>query len=308
MPAAAETAAPTRAWGPRAAAWWRDPRAAPLAVLGGLLVASGIVHLGVWGAAGGPWEGPLAWRKPILFGISGGLTSLSLGWVWSWLPWRRGDGWLATLAAWAMVAEIALIDLQCWRGVASHFNRSTPLDSLLYDAMGVLILIVTLVAADLTLRLVRGPTVLERDLLAAARAGLVLLLISCGLGIWASVHGDLQAARGLAPEVYGAAGVTKFPHGAAIHALQWLPFLAWAARRAGLPPRRRLTLVHVAAAGSGCVLLYALVQTLAGRARFDAPPALLAVVAVGTALMVVPFLLVAGAWVRRPAGAGLTGT
>lgn len=303
MPPPATTTGQTRpaTWrGP--ATWWQDPRAAPLAWLGGLLVASGIVHLGVWGVAGGPWEGPLSWRKPILFGISGGLTSLSLGWVWSRLPPRRGDGWLAALAAWAMVAEIALIDLQCWRGVASHFNRSTPLDSALYDVMGALILVVTLVAADLTLRLFRGPTALEADMLAAARAGLVLLLVSCGLGVWASVHGDLQAARGLAPEVYGTAGVTKFPHGAAIHALQWLPLLAWAARRAGLPPHRRLGLVRAAVAGSGCVLAYALVQTLAGRARFDAPPALAAVVLLGSALVLGPFVLVAGAWtrLRRP--------
>jgi hypothetical protein len=298
MPPAAETAVQNQAVTRRAAAWWRDPRAAPLAALGGLLVASGIVHLGVWGVAGGPWEGPLAWRKPILFGISGGLTSLSLGWVWSWLPRRRGDGWLAGLAAWALVAEIALIDLQCWRGVASHFNRSTPLDSALTDAMGALILVVTLVAADLTIRLVRGSTALEPDMLAAARAGLVLLLVSCGLGIWASVHGDLQAARGLAPEVYGAAGVTKFPHGAAIHALQWLPLLAWAARRACLPPGRRLALVRATGVGSACILLYALVQTLAGRARFDAPPALAAVVVLGTGLVLGPFLVVAAAWTR----------
>jgi hypothetical protein len=103
--------------------------------------------------------------------------------------------------------------------------------------------------------------------------------------------------------------VTKFPHGAAIHALQWLPMLAWAARRAGLPPRRRLSLVHAAGIGSACILLYALLQTLAGRARFDAPPALAALVVLGTALLVVPFAVVAGAWTRqRQAGGWMAGT
>jgi len=59
--------------------WIRDRRAMPLAVIGLLLVASGMAHLVVWAVLGGPWEGPVTWRKPILFGISGGLTSLSHG-------------------------------------------------------------------------------------------------------------------------------------------------------------------------------------------------------------------------------------
>ena len=277
--------------------WWREPRGRPLATLGGLLVVSGLAHLVVWAVQGGPWEGAVTWRKPILFGISGGLTSLSLGWVWSRLPWRRGDGWLAPLTAWALFVEVALIDLQRWRGVPSHFNRATPLDSFLYDAMGVLILVVTFVAADLTVRLVRQPTDFEPDMLAAARAGLVLLVVSCVLGIWVSVHGDLQVARGRSPEVYGAAGVPKFPHGAAIHALQWLPLVAWAGRRAGLAVRHRLALVRAATAGSVLVMLYALVQTLAGRARFDAPPAVAALLVAGGLLLGGPCLLVGAAWI-----------
>ncbi len=137
--------------------WWLDPRARPLALLGALLIASGLAHVVVWGVDGGAWEGPVTWRKPILFGISAGLTSLSLGWVWSKLPRRRWDGELATFTAWSLLVEVALIDLQCWRGVASHFNRATPFDSFLYDAMGVLILFVTLVVVDLTVRLFRTP-------------------------------------------------------------------------------------------------------------------------------------------------------
>ena len=77
------TAAESRA---AAVPWWTDPRASTLAILGVVLVASGIGHLPVWAVLGGAWEGPVTWRKPILFGISGGLTAISLGWVWSLLP------------------------------------------------------------------------------------------------------------------------------------------------------------------------------------------------------------------------------
>ena len=257
---------------PIADAWWHEPRARPLALWGVILVASGLVHIGVWGVLGGPWEGPVTWRKPILFGISGGLTSLSLGWAWAQLPWRRGDLRLARLTAWALVIEVGLIDLQRWRGVASHFNRATPLDSWLYDVMGGLILLVTLVIIDLTVRWFRTRPPVTADMLLAARAGLVFLAVSCLLGIWASVHGDTQVARGMPPEIYGAAGVVKFPHGVVIHAIQWLPFIAWAGRRVGFSGRTRLLLVAAATAASSLLLAYALTQTLDGRPRFGRVP------------------------------------
>lgn len=264
-----------------------------------MLVASGLVHLAVWAVLGGPWEGPVTWRKPILFGISGGLTALSLGWVWAALPWRRGDGLLAAATAWALGIEVALIDLQRWRGVASHFNRATPTDSLLYDAMGVLILFVTLVTVDLTVRTFLGRADFPADMLLAARAGLVFLTISCLLGIWASVHGDLRLAAGLEPARYGAAGVPKFPHGVAIHAIQWLPLVAWAARAVGIGRRGRRAIVLLATIGTAAVLLYAFAQTLLGRGRFAAGPVTGTLLAAGIGCLVATAAAVAAAAVRR---------
>jgi hypothetical protein len=281
--------------------WWHDPRARPLAAWGAVLIASGLAHIAVWVVLGGPWEGAVTWRKPILFGISGGLTSVSLGWVWACLPWRRGDVWLARATAWALVVEVALIDLQRWRGLASHFNRGTPLDSFLYDAMGGLILFVTVVVGDLTLRMFLRRDGLPADTLLAARAGLVFLLLSCLLGIWVGMHGERRMAAGLPPETFGAAGVTKFPHGAVIHALQWLPLVAWAAGLAGIGDRGRLRLVGWATAGTALVGGYAVVQTLAGRGRFDTVPATAAVLAAGTACLAVPAVVIAAAWLRRAA-------
>jgi hypothetical protein len=283
--------------------WWRDDRARSLAAVGIALVASGAAHLVAWVFLGGPWEGPVTWRKPILFGLSGGLTSLSLGWAWSKLPRRWGDRGLAAATAWALLVEIVLIDLQRWRGVASHFNRQTRFDSLVYDAMGVLILFVTAVIVDLAVRFLLHRTDLAADMLLAARAGLVFLAVSCGLGIGASVHGDIRSAAGLPPETFGAAGVTKFPHGIAIHAIQWLPLFAWAARRAGLDERRRWWLVVASTVGTGLALGYALVQTLSGRSRFDAPPLMIAILALGVACLVLPAAIVAAAMItarRRP--------
>lgn len=260
--------------------WWDDARSRGLVVVGAVLVASGILHAGLWAVLGGPWEGPVTWRKPILFGISGGLTCLSLGWVFVRLPRRRGDLLLANLTAAALAVEVLLIDLQCWRGVASHFNRTTPLDGFLYDLMGGLILFVTLVTADLTLRSLGRQLPLPADMALALRAGLVFLLVSCLLGIAVGLHGERQLAAGLEPERYGTAGVPKFPHGMVIHAIQWLPLVAWVAGRAGLDAGRRRALVALATVGTAGLLVYAVLQTIAGRVRFDTTPFTATVLAV----------------------------
>ena len=280
----------------RADSWWTDRRAWPLAVLGAVMLASGIAHLPVWAVLGGPWEGAVTWRKPILFGISGGLTAISLGWVWSMLPMRRADGPLAAATAWALFVEVFLIDLQRWRGVASHFNRGTPLDSFLFDAMGALIVAVTLVIADLTLRLVLRRPAVAADMLLAARAGMLLLLVSCLLGIWVGMHGETRIDQGLGPTRLGAAGVPKFPHGVVIHAVQWLPALAWAARWVGIATASRVWLVATAATGSTLFLIYALVQTALGRSRFDTVPATAALLVVSLACLAVPAVTTAWSW------------
>jgi len=286
----------------RADSWWTDRRAWPLAVLGAVMLASGIAHLPVWAVLGGPWEGAVTWRKPILFGISGGLTAISLGWVWSMLPMRRVDVPLAAATAWALFVEVFLIDLQRWRGVASHFNRDTPLDSFLFDAMGALIVAVTLVIADLTLRLFLQRPAVTADMLLAARAGMLLLLVSCLLGIWVGMHGETRIDQGLDPTRLGVAGVPKFPHGVVIHAVQWLPALAWAARWAGITTASRVWLVATAATGSTLFLIYALVQTALGRSRFDTVPVTAALLGVSLACLAVPAVTTAWSWLygRQP--------
>jgi len=286
----------------RADSWWTDRRAWPLAVLGAVMLASGIAHLPVWAVLGGPWEGAVTWRKPILFGISGGLTAISLGWVWSMLPMRRVDVPLAAATAWALFVEVFLIDLQRWRGVASHFNRDTPLDSFLFDAMGALIVAVTLVIADLTLRLLLQRPAVTADMLLAARAGMLLLLVSCLLGIWVGMHGETRIDQGLDPTRLGVAGVPKFPHGVVIHAVQWLPALAWAARWAGITTASRVWLVATAATGSTLFLIYALVQTALGRSRFDTVPVTAALLGVSLACLAVPAVTTAWSWLygRQP--------
>ncbi|MEU8143590.1 hypothetical protein [Nonomuraea sp. NPDC048901] len=99
-------------------------------VIGLLLIVSGLVHLGVLVLDGGPWDGPVSWRKPFTFGVSFGLSVLSLTWVSQFIRLRRRNVFLGVFAA-ASVVEVALISVQAWRGVPSHFNMSTDVDSLI---------------------------------------------------------------------------------------------------------------------------------------------------------------------------------
>ena len=252
-------------------AWCRDHRAKPLIAGGIILLASGVLHLGIYLCLQGPWEGPVSWRKPILFGISAGLTCISMGWVWSNLSKYRSDSFFSWATALAMVVEVGLIDLQQWRGVPSHFNRTTTLDSNIYNVMGILILGVTGVILMLTVRSFTNEVTQPTPMVIAMQSGLVYLAISCILGVLINISGDLRVQEGLLPARYGQAGVPKFPHGVVIHALQWLPVIAWLTAKAkfGMFVQRQMSIV--ASAATGLLLIYASIVTLLGRARFDAP-------------------------------------
>jgi hypothetical protein len=119
---------------------------------GMILVTSGCLHVLVWLADGGPLEGPVSWRKPILFGVSAGVTLLSLGWVVGKMRPRTGDLLLTGTLAAAMLVEVGLITLQQWRGVASHFNRASAVDGTVLAWIKSLIVLVTVAIAELTRR------------------------------------------------------------------------------------------------------------------------------------------------------------
>lgn len=239
-----------------------------LFVVGGLLLASGVLHCLVWLAEGGSLAGPVSWRKPILFGFSAGVTVLSTGWLMGKLPRRIGDSLLLSSFAIVMLFEVGLITLQQWRGVASHFNRETPFNSAILTSIEALIFFATLVIVDLTLRSF-GRLQTNADMALAIRGGMTLLLFSCLLGFVLVGYGNQRVAQGLAPEVYGAAGVMKFPHGMPMHAIQFLPLLVWALRKLGVAESSRLRSTTYALAAIVAITAFSLIQTFSGRARFD---------------------------------------
>lgn len=237
-------------------------------LVGWWLILSGFFHLGVWIFCGGDWAGSISWRKPILFGISGGVTVLSLGWVAGKLQRRVRDKWWLRLFSLAMLIEVGLITLQQWRGVPSHFNRETPLDAVILTGIEILITIASVVILDLTYRCF-SPINAARDMVLAIRAGMLLLVLGCALGFAAQAVGSYQQSLHQSTETYGKSGVLKFPHGIPLHAIQFLPAVAWGLARLGADKETRYHAVKLSTYSIVLFTLYGCVQTIGGRARFE---------------------------------------
>ena len=120
---------------------------APLTLVGVLMLAVAIPSaIGIF-ADPRIITGAPAWLKPFKFAISIAIYSLTLAWIFTrltaWPRMRRVVGWTT---ATVFVLEIAIIDLQAWRGTTSHFNATTPLDRTLFFVMGGAIIIQTAVS------------------------------------------------------------------------------------------------------------------------------------------------------------------
>src|SRR3954470_20146797 len=100
--------------------------------------------------------GAPAWLKPFKFAMSTAIYSLTLAWIFSYLPdWprvRRVAGWTTAIV---FVLEVAIIDTQAWRGTTSHFNASTPANAMLFVVMGAAILLQTFVSVAVAVALWR---------------------------------------------------------------------------------------------------------------------------------------------------------
>ncbi|HKY51807.1 MAG TPA: hypothetical protein VJP45_11185 [Candidatus Limnocylindria bacterium] len=255
-----------------------------------LLLISGLFHVVVWAANGFPsLQGPVTWRKPIEFGMSGAITTLSLAWVLGRLPRSRLWDWVAAIAIVFFVPETVLIDVQQWRGVPSHFNYATPFDAAVFSAMGIFIGIVAMGIAIIAARSFLGVAGPPSTAL-AVRTGLLFLLVGQVLGglILANQFGsDGPLANA---SIVGVAGELKVPHALALHGLQVLAVLALILERAAVSSRTALTAVASCAAGYALVLAAATLQTYAGIAPLAFTPLGLVASLAGVLLIAGPYL------------------
>ncbi|WP_192809052.1 hypothetical protein [Actinomadura montaniterrae] len=220
--------------------------------VGALLILSGLLHLLVFAVDGGPWTGPVSWRKPVTFGLSFGLTLITIAWAGSFLDLsERTRRVLLGVFAADCVAEVALITLQAWRKVPSHFNMETSFDTAVTRmlAAGGAVLVITLVT--LTVAAFRANPGTAPSMRLALRAGFAALMVALASGAAMIARGVAEAQTGHQQAAYHVAVALKPAHFVTMHAVLVLPALAWLLTFTGRPEPRRVRAVALATAGYG---------------------------------------------------------
>lgn len=273
-----------------------------------VLAASAVTHIVVLLATGGGWEGAVSFRKPITFGISVALIMWTSGWVMDRLPDRpRIESILAVTLIASGLVEVALITVQAWRGVPSHFNVATPQDGAIFNLMAVAIGIFSLgLAALLVWALLQRPA--DRPTRLAVLAGMALVMTGLGLGSWIIGLGlEITERLGHAPDtVYaGEAGVAKFPHAMALHGIQLFVGAAIVTGIAGLTETARLRITRLVVAGYTLLVAWSIVHTNAGRAPADLTGMETPLLVVGALFLITAAVSLVVGWRRN--GANGTG-
>lgn len=234
--------------------------------IGLLLVVSGVVHLAVFAVDGGPWYGPVSWRKPVTFGLSFGATLIAITWVTSYLRIAaRLRAVLLTVFAADCVVEVGGITLQAWRRVPSHLDMETPFDTAVSMTLAiggaVLVVLLTAFAVAAFRHRPAGPP----GMAPAVRAGFAVLLVALASGAAMIARGVVLTRTGHQDAAYHSTAPLKPLHGVSLHAVLVLPALAWLLSRTSWSERARRRTVAVAigcygaavaAAGAWAVLTY----------------------------------------------------
>jgi hypothetical protein len=277
--------APSRANGLIERLWKASP---PLVIVSGVMIAMAAVSVIGIGIDPRIITGAPAWLKPFKFAVSTAVYSLTLGWIFGYLPdWprvRRIVGWTTALV---FVIEVALIDLQAWRGTTSHFNVSTPLDTTVFAVMGVAIMVQTFASVAVAVALWRQRFA-DRSLGWALRLGMTLTIAGALTGPLMTRPTPAQLADARAGErmtvsgahsvggVDGGPGVpvtgwshehgdVRVPHFVGLHAIQVLALLAVALRRWRRPDTVRASAMVAAAASYASLFFLILWMALRGE-------------------------------------------
>jgi hypothetical protein len=196
-------------------------------VVAALLFASGLFHVGVQLVVGGPWDGPVSWRKPADFGVAFGLTLLAVTWASGFLPLsERVRRLVLTAFGAASVVEVVAISVQAWRGVPSHFNTTTPVDAAFaFSAAGGGAVIIASTVALLWASFRHSSA--SPELRLALRVGFVSLLVALVVGAVMIAIGTSTARTVSLSAAYDAAVVLVPAHAAAMQGILVLPVFAW---------------------------------------------------------------------------------
>ncbi|MFC0548650.1 hypothetical protein [Kutzneria chonburiensis] len=252
-------------------------------VVAAVLFAGGLAHLGVQAVLGGPWDGPVSWRKPADFGLAFGLTLFAVTWTSTFIDLRARRTVLGAFAA-ASVVEVVVISVQAWRGVPSHFNTTTPLNAAFAfsAAAGGAVLIVTTLAL---FRAAFRPSAASPGQRIAGQIGLGSLLVGLAVGAVMIAIGTPEARVSL-DAAYNAAVVLVPAHAAAMQGILVLPILAWLTGFTTWPSSTRTRVTVVGCAGYLVCAGTIVVESFLGSDPVNGPLTGTVIAAAGGAVLV----------------------
>lgn len=239
------------------------------------------------------------WTKPWKFATSIAVFTATMGWI---LPSLSLTDRVARFATYviggAMSIEIALISTQAARGVASHYNTNTPIDSAIFGVMGITITISSVVVGYVLWRIVRNPPDLAPAYLWGIGLGMFLFVVTSFQGwLMVSQGGHAVGAANDSPglpllnwSVTG--GDLRVAHFIGLHALQVLPLTGYVAVQWDrVSTRQSLTIVGLVGTAYGLLTGGTFVLALLGTPLVRSPTlpalppaAIAAVLLVGTVL------------------------
>jgi hypothetical protein len=239
------------------------------------------------------------WLKPLKFFLSSAIAAATIDGIvrWSGLRLRRLEA-CRSIIAWGFAFEMLIICGQAARGVRSHFNLSTGLDSALFTAMGLVItgVVVAMAVAVVTAsgqasRLARVERVAVRwgigIFVAAAFLGNLMVRATPAQGLRAPADGwpgergshfvgSQEGATRTMPITGWSreSGDLRVPHFVGMHAIQGLILLALILRKRRVPLDDPEVVRRMNWTGAGLGLLWAVTlgQALMGRSLLDPGP------------------------------------
>jgi hypothetical protein len=294
---------------------WRS--SAPMTAVGVLMIGAAVASLIAMLADPRVIAGAPAWLKPFKFAVSTAIYSLTLAWVFTWLPdWRRVRRVVGWVTALVFVLEVAVIDMQAWRGTTSHFNVSTAFDAVLFSVMGAAILLQTLTSVAVAVALWRQRFV-DRALGWALRLGMVVTIAGAMTGplMTRPTEAQLAEARaGVRMTIAGAHSIggpdggpgvpvtgwssehgdVRVPHFLGLHALQALALAAVVASRWRRSEAVRVKAIFAAAASYTSLFLLLLRGALRGQSVVEPDTTMLAALAIWLVATVAVFGWIGG--------------
>jgi hypothetical protein len=269
---------------------WRDgSRVERVAfVVGAVLFVSGLTHVVVLLATGGSWTGPTSLRKAATFGLSFGLTLATVAWISHLVPLTgRSRNVLLGAFTGVSVVETALVSMQAWRGVPSHFNFETGFDTAVSMtlAAGGFVIIATIIG--MTLAAFRAGGTQTPAMRLALRFGFATLLVALAVGAAMIATGSV-AARGPDPSVaYETAGFLKPAHAVTMHAILVIPALAWLLTFTRWGENQQTNIVRLGIVGYTTLAVVIIAESVTHTSPLAAPPLAMAVSGLGLAVLAV---------------------